>query len=203
MERKTRRSFYDCEEINWKEKNLENSIRGSLFQKLRLFVEKSDAQDLGPTATTDSAPLGEAKSAYIFWEKPKQHGWNFRGHRWFFPVPLLLSSFRKPQTMFLAQGHTETFPKPNPICTGTSLLSLFLMCVHLCKCVCMFKCVHLCIGQCMPGCVYSNACVCRGERTTLLSFLKHMHVAFRECVSQLPGACQRGEARDQLVWFLS
>lgn len=59
-------SFYDGEEINWKEKNLENSIRGSLFQKFRLLVEKSDAQDLGPTATTDSAPLGEAKSAYIF-----------------------------------------------------------------------------------------------------------------------------------------
>lgn len=48
-------------------------------------------------------------------------------------------------TVFLAQSHTETFPKPNPFCAGTSLLSLFLMCVHLCKCVCMFKCVHLCM----------------------------------------------------------
>lgn len=66
MERETRRGFDDAEEINWKEKNLKSSIRGSLFQKLRLLMEKSDAQDLGPTAATDSAPLGEAKSAHIF-----------------------------------------------------------------------------------------------------------------------------------------
>lgn len=132
------------------------------------------------------------QTAQIFWEEPKQHGWDFRGHWWFFLVPLLLLSFGKLQTVFLAQGHTETFPKPNPICTGTSVLSLFLMCVHLCKCVYMFKCVHLGMWLCMHGCVYSCARVCRGKRTTLLSFLKHMPIALRESISQLPGAGQLG-----------